>query len=66
MNLLKTINCPIVVDTCTTGGKIYRAGEMVTCADGINTCRCVGTGVAMSTMVGTNKLWLCGAPLPWE
>ncbi|XP_048775755.2 uncharacterized protein LOC125680316 [Ostrea edulis] len=56
--------CPICPDTCTDGGRIFNVDEGFKCVDGANRCRCIGTGVVVSTRMGTNKYSLCGAPLP--
>ena len=54
----------ILLDTCTNGGRLFNKGERIPCIDGSNKCTCISTGTVISTRRGTNKFWLCGAPLP--
>ncbi|XP_062570202.1 uncharacterized protein LOC134232257 [Saccostrea cucullata] len=53
--------CPICEGTCTVEGRIIKVNDVVICADGINKCRCIDTGVVISTRMLTNKYSLCGA-----
>ncbi|XP_061167872.1 uncharacterized protein LOC133176819 [Saccostrea echinata] len=57
-------SCPVCPDTCTTGDRIIKKGEYVTCFDGVNRCGCFSTGQGITTLMGTNKFDLCGAPPP--
>ncbi|XP_061193032.1 uncharacterized protein LOC133201253 [Saccostrea echinata] len=53
-------SCPICDGTCTVEGRIISVGKTVACADGVNRCWCIGTGVVISTRMLTNKYALCG------
>ncbi|XP_022320369.1 uncharacterized protein LOC111122761 isoform X2 [Crassostrea virginica] len=57
-------DCSICPDTCTNGGRLFNKGERIPCIDGSNKCTCISTGTVISTRRGTNKFWLCGAPVP--